>query len=99
MALVGISLLASRVATSAPSREYPFGRHAATPLAVALQTAALLGALVYGAADAIGVIVDGGSPTAPMSVLAYGLVSGIASTVVVLWLRRYALSSALARAS
>lgn len=98
IALVGVSLLASKAATSAPSTDYPFGRHAATPLAVALQGSALLGTVVYGAADAVGVIVDGGSPAAAGSVLVYGLVSAVASVVVMLWLKPAARTSDLARA-
>lgn len=98
IALVAVSLLASKAATSRPSTDYPFGRHAATPLAVALQGSALLGTVVYGAADAVGVIVDGGSPAAASSVLVYGLVSGAASVAVMLWLRPAARVSDLARA-
>ena len=98
IALTGVSLLASRAASLAPSKDYPFGRHAATPLAVALQGAALVGTVVYGAADAVGVLVDGGSPAAAGSVLAYGVVSGLLSLGLVLWLRGAARRSALARA-
>lgn len=54
IALTGVSLLASKAATLAPFKDCPFGRHAATPLAVALQGAALLGTVVYGAADGTG---------------------------------------------
>jgi len=81
-----------------PSAEYPFGRHAATPLAVALQGAALLGTLVYGAADAITVLLAGGSEAAAGSVLAYGVVSALASLLVVLLLRRAGRVSALVQA-
>ena len=59
--LVAVSMIASRAATMAPSREYPFGRHAARPLAVALQGSAILGTLVYGVADALVVIFAGGT--------------------------------------
>lgn len=97
IALTGVSLLASKAATLAPSKDYPFGRHAATPLAVARQGAALLGTVVYGAAGAIGVLLDGGSPAAAGSVLAYGVVSGLGSAVMMLWLRRPARTSALAK--
>ena len=98
IALVAISLLASRTSSAAPSPEYPFGRHAATPLAVSLQGAALLGTLAYGAVDAITVLLAGGSEAAALSVLLYGVVSGLASLVVVLLLRPAAAVSALARA-
>jgi predicted Co/Zn/Cd cation transporter (cation efflux family) len=98
IALVAVSLLASKAAASAPTTDYPFGRHAATPLAVALQGSALLGTVVYGAADAVGVIVAGGSEAAASSVLAYGVVSATASVLVMLWLRPAARTSDLARA-
>lgn len=96
--LVGISILASRASGSAPTREYPFGMHAATPLAVALQGAALLGTVAYGAIDAVIVLIDGGSPASAASVLAYGVVTTVASLVVSLVLRPHAQESALARA-
>jgi predicted Co/Zn/Cd cation transporter (cation efflux family) len=98
IALVAVSLLASKAAASAPTTDYPFGRHAATPLAVALQGSALLGTVVYGAADAVGVIVAGGSEAAASSVLAYGVVSATASVLVMLWLRPAARTSDLAHA-
>lgn len=96
--LVSVSLLASRAATSAPTREYPFGRHGATPLAVALQGSALLGTVVYGAADAIGVLAGGGSEAAAGSVLAYGVLTAVISALIMLALRRTAQDSDLARA-
>lgn len=96
--LVGVSLLASRAARSAASKDYPFGRHAATPLAVALQGAALLGTLLYGAADAIAVLIAGGSDASGLTVLLYGVVSALASVVVMLLLRGPARVSALAKA-
>lgn len=98
IALVAISLVASRTSSADPTPEYPFGRHAATPLAVSLQGAALLGTLVYGAIDAVTVLLAGGSEAAASSVLLYGVFSGLASVVVVLLLRPAAKVSALARA-
>ena len=59
-ALVLVSLIAARVAATGPTRSYPYGRHAATPLAVAVQGACLLGALGYGMSEAVLVIVAGG---------------------------------------
>lgn len=96
--LVSVSFLASRAAGKAPTREYPFGRHAATPLAVGLQGAALLGTVGYGAADALLVILDGGSDAASVSLFVYGLVSASAALIVMLLLRPYARRSALALA-
>jgi len=96
--LVAVSMLASRLAQSAPTREYPFGMHAATPLAVALQGAALLGTIGYGAIDAVSVIIDGGSDAAALPVLLYGVVTALASLAVALYLARPARVSPLARA-
>lgn len=96
--LVGVSLLAARAASTAPTPEFPFGRHGATPLAVGLQGAALLATLVYGAADAVSVILNGGSGAAAGSVVAYGVVSAVASGLVIVVLHRPARVSQLARA-
>lgn len=93
--LVGVSLIAARAASIGPSREHPFGLHGATPLAVALQGAALLGTLVYGCVDAISVIIGGGSEAAATQVVAYGVVSGLISVLVMVALRGPARTSAL----
>jgi predicted Co/Zn/Cd cation transporter (cation efflux family) len=98
IALVAVSLLASRAAESAPDSRYPFGRHAATPLAVAMQGAALGATFVYAVADATGTLLAGGSEGDPRSLLVYGLASGVASTVVVVALRRAAPRSQLVQA-
>jgi len=98
IALVIVSMIASRIAASRPTPDYPYGRHAATSLAVAVQGAALLGALVYGACDAIAVIVSGGSDPAGVAVAAYGVVAALASVAVVALLASHAKSSPLAHA-
>ncbi|MGV9825302.1 cation transporter [Gordonia sp. NPDC003429] len=98
IALVATSMLAARAAGSEPTAEFPFGRHGATPLAVALQGAALLATLVYGAADAVSVILNGGSNAAPGSVALYGAVSALVSLLIVLALRSPASVSQLAAA-
>lgn len=96
--LVAVSMLASRVAQTRPTPEYPFGMHAATPLAVALQGAALLGTLAYGAIDAVSVIAVGGSDAAALPVLTYGVATATASLLVMGLLRPGARVSSLARA-
>ncbi len=96
--LVAVSMIASRAATMAPSREYPFGRHAARPLAVALQGSAILGTLVYGVADALVVIFAGGSDNAPIGLIMYGVATAVASLILTRWLGRLARESDLARA-
>lgn len=96
--LVAVSMIASRAATMAPSREYPFGRHAARPLAIALQGSAILGTLVYGVADALVVIFAGGSDNAPIGLIMYGVATAVASLILTRWLGRLARESDLARA-
>lgn len=98
IALVAVSLLASRAAASAPSRRFPFGRHAATPLTVAMQGAAILATLLYGAVTAVATLVAGGSAAEGGAILAYGAVSGVVSLLVAAVLRRLAPDGDLARA-
>lgn len=93
--LVGISLLSARAAASEPTAEFPFGRHAATPLAVVLQGAALIGTVIFGASDAISVILRGGSEAPAAQVVAYGATAFVASVIVLLILRRPARQSSL----
>lgn len=96
--LTGVSLLAARAASSPPTVEFPFGRHAATPLAVGLQGAALMGTIGYGAIDAVIVITHGGSDVAAGAVLVYGLVTAVACLLVALLLRKQARRSDLVAA-
>ena len=98
MVFIWISMVASRTAASAPSEQFPFGRHAAVPLAVALQGAALIGTAVYGVVDAAIVLAEGGSDTNALDVLLYGIVNGLACAIVMLWLHADARRSDLARA-
>jgi len=98
IALVAVSLLASRAAASAPSLRFPFGRHAATPLTVAMQGAAIFATLVYGAVTAVATLVAGGSQAAGAAILAYGLVTLVVSVVVAVALQRVAPASDLAHA-
>jgi predicted Co/Zn/Cd cation transporter (cation efflux family) len=95
IALVGVSALASRAAASRPSGRYPFGRHAATPLAVVVQGAALIATLLYGAADALGTLLAGGSDANPTTMLVYGGASAVLSALVAWRLRRRSGGSAL----
>lgn len=83
MVLTWVSLAASRMAATPPSRRFPFGREALVPLAIALQGFALFGTLIYAAVEAVRVILGGGSEVAAGSLAAYGAVSGVAC--LVLW--------------
>ncbi|MET8519212.1 cation diffusion facilitator family transporter [Nocardioides sp. NPDC004968] len=86
--LSGLSLLAASAARAAPTQRFPFGKKAATPLAIGVQGAALFGTLLYAATDAVAAIRGGGTDVAPETVLAYGVVSGVVSLFVVWRLRR-----------
>jgi predicted Co/Zn/Cd cation transporter (cation efflux family) len=97
-ALTGLSLLASRAAGLDPDHRYPFGRKAWIPVAVVVQGAALAGTIAYAAIDAISVILSGGSTTAPVSVVGYGVVSLVAALAVALALPRLAPGSDLVAA-
>ncbi len=96
--LVAVSLLASRAANAPPSARFPFGRSAATPLAVAVQGAALLAALLYGVVSAVGTILQGGSPVPATVLMVYGVASAAASWLVAVLVARTAPTSELARA-
>jgi predicted Co/Zn/Cd cation transporter (cation efflux family) len=93
--LSALSLMASRAATSLPSARFPFGKRAVTPLAIAVQGAALLGTLLFAAADAVAIVVAGGSDVAAATVVAYGLLSMACSFAVTAWLSRRATGSDL----
>lgn len=81
--LSGLSLLAAAAAGAAPTRRFPFGKKAATPLAVGVQGAALLGTLLYAVLDAVTVIRGGGADVAPGAVLAYGVLTTVLSFLVI----------------
>lgn len=98
IALSALSILASRTAAQAPSRRFPFGRPAATPLAVAMQGAAIAATLVYAVVDAVATIVRGGSAAAPATLVAYGAASGVVAWATAAWIGRVAPGSDLAAA-
>jgi predicted Co/Zn/Cd cation transporter (cation efflux family) len=98
IALVAVSAAASHAAGSGPTARYPFGRHAATPLAVAMQGAALTATLVYGVADAVGTLLSGGSTGDSLPLLVYGAGSTVISLAAAWWVRRRGAGSELAQA-
>jgi predicted Co/Zn/Cd cation transporter (cation efflux family) len=87
---VGLSWLllrASALAVQGPSRHYPYGREAATPLVIGVQGFVLLGTLVYAAVEAGYTIRSGGSDVTPGWAMLYGLITAVASLGVWRWLR------------
>jgi cation diffusion facilitator family transporter len=91
----GLLLRASALADAGPTRRYPFGREAATPLVIGIQGFVLLATLLYALFEAVFTIVDGGSEVTAGVALAYAAVSTVGSVVVWQWLRRIAGSSDL----
>ena len=97
-ALSGLSLLAAWAAGLSPDKRYPFGRGAAIPVAIVIQGAALTATLVYAAVDSISLLLEGGSDAAPLSVIAYGVITLLVSLAVVVALPRLAPGSELVAA-
>lgn len=93
--LTSVSILSARLAGRAPDARYPFGRQSLTPLAIVVQGLALLGTLVYAAADAVVLLRAGGSDATPSAVLVYGLATLTLGFAVAWWLPRQAPRSEL----
>jgi cation diffusion facilitator family transporter len=81
---------ASTLADVPPSRRFPYGRSGATPLVIGIQGLVLAATLVYAAAEAVFVIVDGGSDIAAGWGIAYAALATASSVIVWLWLARRA---------
>jgi predicted Co/Zn/Cd cation transporter (cation efflux family) len=88
--IAGLSLRVASAVAAGPTRRFPFGRDALTPLTVVGQGIALAATLFYAATDAVTVIREGGSPVAAGNVAAYGAVTGLVSLAAAWWLRRTA---------
>jgi cation diffusion facilitator family transporter len=83
----GLLLRASAVSAAGPTRRYPYGREAATPLAIGIQGFVLLATLLYALVEAVFTIVDGGSDVTAGVAIA---ISTVASIVTWRWLQRSA---------
>lgn len=75
-------LRASALVEAGPTPSYPFGREALAPLVVATQALVLLGTFGYAVADAIGVILTGGSQTELGSALVYSVLTLAAAMAI-----------------
>lgn len=82
MALTGLAMAASRIVASGPTKRFPFGLEALTPIVIGVQGIALLGTIAYAALEAVRVILDGGSEVAAASVALYGTFTAVVSLVV-----------------
>ncbi|MCK8475705.1 cation transporter [Microbacterium aurugineum] len=67
------SIRTAHITARGPSRRFPFGRNALTPLIVTVQGLAIAGTLVYAAADAVVVIRAGGATASPLLIGVYGI--------------------------
>jgi len=97
-ALVGIVLSAlllraSSLAGRGPTRRYPFGLEAATPLAIGVQGFVLLATLLYAMYEAVLSLRSGGSEVTAGWAIAYGIVVTVSSVAFTAWIARTAGSS------
>lgn len=92
------SLQASSASAIGPTRRFPFGRDALTPLVVLIQGLAIGGTLLFAVGDAIVVIRDGGSPVNPIVIAIYGAITAATGFVVAWWVQRAAADSDLVAA-
>lgn len=90
-----IALRASRAVDAGLTERYPYGRDGLSPLIVAVQGLAVTATIVFAAADAVIVILEGGERVAAVIVAAYALVAAVASVVFAAWLRRNSAGSEL----
>lgn len=86
---------ASSVSAAPPTPRYPYGRGAATPLAIGVQGFVLLGTLLYAALEAVWVLRAGGSDVGAGSAVVYGVIATVGSVVTWRWLAGRAAGSDL----
>ncbi|WP_082698059.1 cation transporter [Arthrobacter sp. EpRS71] len=96
--LSAVSLTASSASASGPTRRFPFGRDALTPLVVLIQGIAVAATLLVAAGDAVLVLRDGGAPVSPFIIAMYGAITAAIGFLVAWWMRRAAPDSDLAGA-
>ncbi|ASN22019.1 cation transporter [Arthrobacter sp. YN] len=95
LVLTAISLKASSASAGGPTRRFPFGRDALTPLVVLIQGLAVAGTLLVAAGDAVVVIRDGGSPVSAAIIAIYGAATAAIGFGVAAWMGRAAPGSDL----
>lgn len=95
LVLTAISLKASSASAGGPTRRFPFGRDALTPLVVLIQGLAVAGTLLVAAGDAVVVIRDGGSPVSAGVIAIYGAATAAVGFGLAAWMGRAAPGSDL----
>lgn len=97
VAVSWLLLLASRLVGRGPTKDFPYGREALTPLVIGVQGFILLAIVAGTAVNSVLAIRDGGSDVAAGWAFAYAILSTIASTATWRWLTRSAGPSDLVR--
>ncbi|WP_167510514.1 cation diffusion facilitator family transporter [Paenarthrobacter nitroguajacolicus] len=95
LVLSAISLKASSASAAGPTRRFPFGRDALTPLVVLIQGIAVAATLLVAVSDAVVVIRDGGSPVSAAVIAIYGAITAAIGFATAWWMRRAAPDSDL----
>lgn len=90
-AVVGIVLSwllvkASRLSRQGPTRNFPYGREAATPIVIGIQGFVLAATLVYAAVEAVATIREGGSDFVPGWAIVYSVIATVGSVITWRWL-------------
>jgi predicted Co/Zn/Cd cation transporter (cation efflux family) len=90
VALTGLLLRASALASQGPTRNFPYGRESATPLAIGIYGFVLAGTLLYAASEALATIRAGGSDVTAGSAIVFGVITATGSVATWVWLRSVA---------
>lgn len=86
---------ASRLAEQGPTKNFPYGREAATPLVIGIQGFVLAATLVYAAFEGVFTIRAGGSDLTPGWAILYGVLAAVVSLSTWRWLHGRSRSSDL----
>jgi predicted Co/Zn/Cd cation transporter (cation efflux family) len=98
---VGLSWMAMKVArlvASGPTRKYPFGREALTPLIIGVEGVALLATCAYATFNAVVLLSHGGSKIPSLLDAGYAIAALVIPVGIWLWLRRGSSTSELVSA-
>jgi cation diffusion facilitator family transporter len=95
IAISWLLIRASRLAEQGPTKNFPYGREAATPLVIGIQGFVLAATLVYAAVEGVYTIRAGGSDITPSWAILYGAIAAVASCSAWWWLRGRSMHSDL----
>jgi predicted Co/Zn/Cd cation transporter (cation efflux family) len=98
---IGLSWMAYRVShlvAAGPTKRYPFGREALTPLIIGVEAVALLATCAYATFNAVLTIVDGGAKLPASWGVGYACAALVVPTALWWWMRRTARHSELVAA-